>query len=89
MHITAAKGTSKSWFTGINLSSAEAGTDTAGSIPGTYLKNYVYPDATVFYEFYGKKDGMNMYRIPILWVLSNISKKNKKIQILWACKITY
>ncbi len=49
-------------FRGVTLAGAEFG---QGSIPGIYLKDYIYPDQTEVDYFKGKR--MNTLRMPFLW----------------------
>jgi endoglucanase len=50
-------------LTGVNLAGAEFGT--GAGLPGTYGKEYVYPNAAEVDYFVGK--GMNVFRLPFRW----------------------
>ena len=49
-------------YTGVNIAGGEFGAD---SLPGTYAKDYIYPDPNTIAYFAAK--GMNIIRVPVLW----------------------
>lgn len=60
-HIANATGTSVQ-YTGVNIPDAAFG---SSSIPGTYGKDYIYPQPSTV-DYFAKK-GMNIIRLPVLW----------------------